>query len=135
MLQEVWSLNSWLAVLYVGLGGFLGAVSRYALSLALGGFSLVIPYGTLLANVLGCFVIGVVLGLTVQTDAVSPGARLFLATGFCGGFTTMSSFVYELASLARAGDVAIAGLYLSVTLIGSIAFFYVGTMLVQLLRA
>ncbi len=128
-------MNSWLAVLYVGLGGFLGATARYGLSLALGGLSIVIPYGTLLANILGCFAIGVILGFAVQTDAVTPGARLFLATGFCGGFTTMSSFVYELASLARAGDLAIAGLYFSVTLIGSIAFFYVGTLLVQLLRA
>jgi CrcB protein len=128
-------LNSWLAVLFVGIGGFLGAVSRFVLSLAFGSFSLVIPYGTLLANVLGCFAIGVVLGLAVHTDTVSPGARLFLATGFCGGFTTMSSFVYELASLARAGDAAIAALYFAATLIGSIAFFYVGMLLVQLLRA
>lgn len=128
-------MNSWLAVLFVGLGGFLGASARYGLSLALGGLSIVIPYGTLLANILGCFVIGILLGLAVQTDAITPGARLFLATGFCGGFTTMSSFVYELASLARAGDFAIAGLYFSVTLVGSIAFFYVGTLLVQLLRA
>ena len=128
-------MSSWLAVLYVGLGGFLGAAARYGLSLAMGGLSIVIPYGTLLANILGCFVIGVVLGFAVQTDAVSPGARLFLATGFCGGFTTMSSFVYELASLARAGDLAIASLYFSITIIGSIAFFYVGTLLVQLLRA
>ena len=83
-------MNSWLAVLFVGVGGFLGAVSRYALSLAFGGFSLVIPYGTLLANVLGCFAIGVVLGLAVHTDTVSPGARLFgsfvgpRASGGCG---------------------------------------------------
>jgi CrcB protein len=128
-------LNSWLAVLYVGLGGFIGAAARYGLSLGLAGLSIVIPYGTLLANILGCFVIGVLLGFAVQTDAITPGARLFLATGFCGGFTTMSSFVYELASLARAGDFAIAGLYFSATIIGSIVFFYVGTLLVQLLRA
>jgi CrcB protein len=127
-------LNSWLAVLYVGLGGFLGAAARYGLSLATAGLSMVIPYGTLLANIIGCLLIGVILSLATQSDAVTPGARLFLATGLCGGFTTMSSFVFELASLTRAGDFAIAALYLSVTLIGSIVFFYVGMMLVQLLR-
>ena len=109
------------------------SVSLFLLTQNIAAFSL--PYGTLVSNLGGCLVIGLIAGFSGKTELLSTELRLLLATGFCGGFTTMSSFVYELASLARAGDIAIASLYFSVTLIGSIAFFYVGTMLVQLLRA
>jgi CrcB protein len=127
--------NSFLPVIYVGIGGFIGAAMRYVASLATAGWSVVIPYGTLISNVIGCFVIGVVAALTADTEALSPNARLFLATGVCGGFTTMSSFVYELAQYVRSDEMLMAVVYLGLTLAGSILMFYAGTMLVTVARS
>ena len=66
---------------------------------------------------------------------MSPNARLFLATGVCGGFTTMSSFVYELAQYVRSDEMLMAVVYLGLTLAGSILMFYAGTMLVTVARS
>ena len=77
-----------------------------------------LPVGTLLVNVLGCFIIGLVFGLMEKTDLLTPAHSLLLATGFCGGFTTFSSFANELYRLANGGSYATGILYLaaSVTL-------------------
>jgi CrcB protein len=104
-------------------------------SLATAGWSVALPYGTLISNVLGCFAIGVVAALAAATDAVTPNARLFIATGICGGFTTMSSFVYELAEYLRSSDYLMGALYFGVTIFGSVLMFYLGTVLVSLARA
>lgn len=127
--------NALLPVMYVGVGGFIGAIMRYLISLATAGWSLGIPYGTLISNGLGCFVIGIVAALTSDTEVLSPNARLFLATGICGGFTTMSSFVYELAQYVRSDQMLMAAAYLGLTLAGSILMFYAGTVLVTVARA
>lgn len=127
--------NSFLAVIYVGVGGFIGAAMRYLASLATAGWSVVIPYGTLISNLAGCFVIGVVAGLAADTQSFSPNARLFLATGVCGGFTTMSSFVYELAQYVRSDELLIGAAYFGLTLAGSILMFYAGTLVVTMARA
>jgi len=119
----------------VGVGGFIGAVMRYLASLIAAGWSLVIPYGTLLSNVLGCFVIGIVAALAADTEAISPNARLFLATGLCGGFTTMSSFVYELAQYVRSDEWLMAAVYFGATVVGSVMMFSVGMLLVALARS
>ncbi len=127
--------NSFLPVIYVGIGGFIGAAMRYAASLIAAGWSVVIPYGTLISNILGCFAIGIVVALAADNEAFSPNVRLFLATGVCGGFTTMSSFVYELAQYMRSDELLMAAVYFGATLVGSILMFYAGSMLVTLLRA
>lgn len=128
-------VQSLLPLLYVGAGGFIGAVLRYLASVATAGFSLTIPYGTLLSNGLGCFVIGAFAALAAETEAVSPAARLFIATGICGGFTTMSSFVYELAQYLRSEQFLLGAAYFGLTLFGSILMFYAGSVLVTLVRA
>jgi len=90
-------------LLLVGGGGFLGSVARYVL----GGFVLHstgaarFPYGTLVVNVTGCLAIGVIAGLAERASLFTPGARLFLITGFLGGYTTFSAFAYETVFLAR----------------------------------
>lgn len=126
--------QSLMPLLYVGAGGFIGAVLRYLASLATAGFSMTIPYGTLISNGLGCFAIGALAALAVETEAVSPAARLFLATGVCGGFTTMSSFVYELAQYLRSDQFLLGATYFGATLVGSILMFYAGSVLVALIR-
>ncbi len=90
---------------YVGLGGFCGASARYLLSVAVlratAGTDM--PYGTLVCNVLGCFVIGTLVGLDETRGFLSDGMRLFLLVGVLGGFTTFSTFGLEAVELARRG--------------------------------
>lgn len=115
----------------VALGGAAGAVLRYLATLAFAGTGMVLPWGTLVANLGGCFVIGVITELVARGMVVSPEARLLLATGLCGGFTTMSSFIYELAGFYRGGAWAMAGSYLVATLAGSAACFILGVVTVH----
>lgn len=89
-------------VLLIGLAGALGTLARYGVGLWAGktlgtGF----PYGTLIVNVSGCFLIALVAQLALTSNLVSPTLRLTLTTGFMGGLTTYSSFNYETTSLLR----------------------------------
>jgi len=81
--------------LLVFIGGGVGSVARYLLGKWLNNLETAIPYGTMLSNVLGSLLIGIVLGYLAKTNTVSETATLLLATGFCGGFTTFSTFAYE----------------------------------------
>lgn len=91
-------------VLLVFVGGGLGSVVRYLFGKWLNNMGSSIPYGTMLANVLGSLLIGIVLGYLSKTSNISHSTSLFLATGFCGGFTTFSSFAYENHLFLRNGD-------------------------------
>mgnify|MGYP002682283935 CR=1 FL=1 len=87
-------------ILWIGLGGFLGANARYWLGLWLANrFGTAFPYGTLVANTIGSFVLAFLLTLATGRLSVPTGMRLFLAIGFLGGFTTFSSFSYETVGL------------------------------------
>ena len=119
--------------LLVGLGGFVGSVARYGLSIASQRFSFVWPAGTLAANVLGCLVIGVIAGLSARAETISPEVRLTLATGFCGGFTTMSSMIYETAEMIRANEYLHATLYAAGSFVLSLGAFVVGLVAVRIL--
>ena len=92
-------------VLWIGLGGFMGANARYLLQVwAAERWGAAFPYGTLLANGGGSFLIAFFLTLAGGRLPVSPETRLFVAIGFLGGFTTFSSFSYETVQLLLQGD-------------------------------
>jgi fluoride exporter len=106
-------------VLLVALGGALGSVARYGVGVAaprvLGtGF----PWGTLVVNLVGSFLIALVMHLALTTAAISPSARLFLTTGVMGGFTTYSSFNYETLALVGERLWGVAALNVVATLLG-----------------
>jgi len=117
-----------IAFLVVGAGGFLGSVLRFTLTLLAQRYSVSFPHGTLWANLLGCLVIGVVTTLAGLTEVLSPTTRLFLATGLCGGFTTMSSFVYELMQYVRESDYLLATGYAGLTAGGCVGMFLLGVL-------
>ena len=95
------------AYLCVGLGGILGANARYAVStLAASRLGLAFPYGTFVVNATGSLLMG--LFLTAVADHVAAEARLFVATGFLGAYTTFSTFAYETIALARRAEVGAA---------------------------
>jgi len=91
-----------LRVLLVGVGGFLGAASRYLLTGAVHRLSgTAFPAGTLVVNVIGCLVIGAVMAMVEDRQLFGPDVRLFLVIGFLGSFTTFSAFGYETVELLR----------------------------------
>lgn len=91
--------------LWVGAGGFIGANARYALGLWIAGrVGLSFPWHTLLINVTGSLLIGVILILMTERLAMDPAWRLFLVVGFLGGYTTFSSYSFEAISLLEHGQ-------------------------------
>ena len=123
-----------LTYLYVALGGAIGSVARYAVSGAIArGVSEIFPWGTLFANVTGCFVIGLFAMLTGPDGRilVPPDFRQFFMVGVCGGYTTFSSFSLQTLALARDGDMTRASLNVGV----SVAVCLVGVWLGSLLGA
>ncbi len=119
--------------LIVGAGGCAGSVARYGLSLLMQRLPFELPLGTFLSNILGCFIIGIVSGLSARGEIITPEIRLALATGFCGGFTTMSSMIYETAAMLRTGEYLFAGAYAGGTLLLSMAAFAAGAAAVHLI--
>lgn len=96
-------------IVFVGLGGFIGASTRYLISLhASKLFTSKIPIGTLTVNILGSLIIGIVMELTLKTSLISPHMKLFLTTGFLGGLTTFSTFSYETMELIEKGELLLA---------------------------
>lgn len=89
---------------YVGCGGFLGAILRYLVSSwCQKNLGASFPWGTFFVNILGCFLIGFLMGfaLTKEKNILNPNFQLFLTTGFLGAFTTFSTFSYETLVLIR----------------------------------
>ena len=117
----------------VGAGGFVGSVLRYGFSLAGQRFSVAFPLGTLGANLLGCLSLGAVMAVASETEILSPSARLFWATGLCGGFTTMSTFMYEMSRFGQDSEYWVASGYFAATLAGCALAFWAGTLAVRLL--
>ncbi len=105
--------------LFVGIGGFTGALARYALGLWIGQrWGRSFPLGTFIINVSGSFLIGFLMPLLTERLIVNPHWRLFLVVGFLGAYTTFSTFEYETGALLKDGEWLYAGmnLILSVTL-------------------
>lgn len=106
-------LGAWIAV--AG-GGAIGSVARFWLTAVMAALTGPrFPWGTLLINVLGSFVIGLVAGFTLTPDrmAIHPDIRIFLMTGVCGGFTTFSAFSLQTLELIQTGDSIPALLYVA----------------------
>nr|WP_319570706.1 fluoride efflux transporter CrcB [uncultured Draconibacterium sp.] len=89
-------------ILLVGSGGFIGSVLRYLVQLFVEkGMSTTFPWGTFVANIAGSFIIGVVFALAQKGNFLNAEWRMFLAVGFCGGFTTFSSFAYNNLTMLK----------------------------------
>jgi fluoride exporter len=92
-------------LLFIGCGGFLGSISRFVASRYLqDNFPSAFPFGTFLVNISGCFLIGLIYGFSERSSLLTNGWKMFLAVGFCGGFTTFSTFANENLALLRDGD-------------------------------
>ena len=99
-------------ILAVGLGGALGAVCRYLLGQVIPKLGSGFPLATFAVNLLGCFAIGLVVGIAGRNTDIDPRLILFLQTGICGGFTTFSTFSLESLTLIEEGRITIGILYI-----------------------
>jgi fluoride exporter len=119
-------------ILYVGAGGFLGSVSRFLVSRYVQqAFLSAFPWGTFIVNIAGCLLIGILFGIFERSGEVSPEWRMFLVAGFCGGFTTFSSFTLENITLLRDGDYFYFFLYTGLSVILGLAATFGGILLIK----
>lgn len=119
-------------ILFVGLGGFIGASLRYIISIhssKLLGSQL--PYGTLIVNVLGGFFIGLIMELSIKNNLIPHNLKLFLITGLMGGLTTFSTFSYETVALFSGGSYILGMLNTALNLFLSISGVLLGKLLTQ----
>lgn len=115
--------------LLVGAGGLAGSLCRYWLAGLVQNWSAAaFPYGTFAVNVVGSFLIGLVMVLSVERNLVGPEVRIFLATGFLGGFTTMSTFSYETLGLLEQGSAGLAAANVGLTLLLCVAAVWLGAL-------
>lgn len=121
-------------LLIIGLGSFAGGVLRYLLSRCIQeGWTHAFPLGTFAVNILGCLAIGIFCALSERAGWMDTHLRMFLTVGFCGGFTTFSTFVNESFWLLKGGDFLCASLYAALSLMAGLAFLYAGYALARLL--
>ena len=114
-------------VVYIAFGGILGTLARYYLQGWVQARTGVFPVGTLAINLIGSLMIGFVIRLATGSTIISPDLRAALTIGFCGAFTTMSTFSYETIALLRDGEYGYAGLYMGGTILGCLAAVIIGT--------
>lgn len=120
--------------LLVGFGGLFGSIARYWIAGVVQRLDgSVFPVGTLSVNVLGSFILGLLMALSLDRGLINPDARLLLATGFCGGFTTMSTFSYETVALLRDGGAAAAAGNVGITLAACLVAVALGDLAARLL--
>jgi len=98
-------------VLLVFVGGGFGSALRFIIGKYMNSTTIGIPWGTFTANIVGSLIIGIILGFAAKNDALSSNQTLLLATGFCGGFTTFSTFAYENHMFLKSGDFSSFAIY------------------------
>ncbi len=119
-------------ILAVGLGGFIGAVCRYLISLMPVNETLQFPIKTFGINILGCIIIGMITVAAAKNDSLNPHLLLFLKVGLCGGFTTFSTFALETSDLIKVGSLGVALLYvLGSVLVGVGVIFAVESLTIK----
>lgn len=120
--------------LLIGLGGFLGTIARYLCGQWIGstqfnqaGF----PYGTLIVNLIGCFIIGLIYGWFEKQSVTTSDWKLILTAGFCGGFTTFSAFAIENIQMIRDGNWFMAILYIFISVMVGLMLTFGGITLMK----
>lgn len=120
------------SIFLVGIGSFVGGVCRFLSTRLIGAhWSGAFPLGTFAINLAGCFLIGLFYGLSAH--GLSPNVRLFLTVGFCGGFTTFSTFANESLQLFRTGNILPFALYAALSVFFGILAVYAGNAAARLL--
>jgi CrcB protein len=120
-------------ILIIGSGSFLGGVarfltSRYIQNTVISAF----PYGTFLVNIIGCLLIGILFGISEKGNMMNTEWKMFLTVGFCGGFTTFSTFANENLALLRNGNIFHFALYTGLSVFLGILATYLGSLITKI---
>jgi CrcB protein len=124
----------WKSIQAIGLGAAIGALLRWQLGAKLNGLFPTIPPGTLVANLIGAYVIGLAIAFFATFTAISPEWRLLVVTGFCGGLTTFSTFSAEITTLLQQGRISWALGSVAAHVVGSVLMTFAGIGTLYLLK-
>ena len=113
-------------IIAVGAGSFIGGIARYLVSLAMKGISKGFPWATVLVNLIGCLIIGLLWGFLSRNASESTSWGLFLTVGLCGGFTTFSTFSKEALVMLQAGQTWNFISYVTLSILAGIALVALG---------
>ena len=113
-------------IIYIGIGGFIGTVSRFLISKYMNQIIPSFPLGTLIVNIIGSFILGFIVYSISFGKPISPDMRDFITIGILGGFTTMSAFAYESFKLMELNQLMLFALNIALNLILCIAAIYAG---------
>lgn len=116
-----------LDLIYVGLGGAAGAISRFMVSIFFNRYQSIFPFGTFTVNILGCFLLGLIYALTLNKSFIFREVNLMISIGFLGAFTTFSTFSMETISIINQSKPSLALLYLGLSLIFGLIAICVGS--------
>lgn len=125
----------WKPILSISIGAALGALLRWQLGAKLNSLLPNLPPGTLMANLVGGYIIGFAVAYFAETPNISPEWRLFIITGFCGGLTTFSTFSAEVVTLLQEGRLAWAMTGIATHVTGSLAMTLAGIATWHLLKS
>jgi CrcB protein len=121
------------SLLFIGTGGFIGSISRFLASRYLqNNFPSAFPIGTFFVNITGCLLIGLIYGFSERSSLLTPGWKLFLTVGFCGGFTTFSTFANENLALLRDGEFLHFFLYTGLSVFLGISATFFGVLITKI---
>jgi CrcB protein len=124
---------SLVAILAVAVGGAIGCLTRYGVAVALTpAEGAHFPFATLVVNLVGSLLIGVVARLVIGAGAAAEPWRLAVVVGFLGGLTTFSSFAFEIVVLLQSGRLAMAGIYWAISNVAGVALAFLGWTLAKL---
>ncbi len=120
------------SLLLIGLGGSIGSILRYLSSVMIEKYyTTVFPLATFMINILGCLLIGIIMGTLEKNQVTDSSLKWLLVTGFCGGFTTFSAFGFENIRLLQNGNIALAFLYIGASVFVGLGSVWLGLTLVK----
>lgn len=112
-------------LVWVFVGGGLGSMCRYGIARLMSNYKLDFPLATFIANVISCIILGYFIGLTLK-EGLSDNLKLLLMTGFCGGFSTFSTFSAESFQLLQSGNTGTAILYIGTSIVVCLICIWLG---------
>ena len=120
------------AIILVGIGGGIGSIFRYLTAMFVAKyFQPSFPWATFVANILGCLIIGLLLGFFERHQIINPDLKYLFVTGFCGGYTTFSTFAAENVNLFNSGNSLTAFAYIAASIIVGLFAVWLGLMLTK----
>lgn len=121
------------AIILIGIGGGIGSIMRYLSSVWIGKYTqMAFPGATFFVNIIGCFLIGLLLGLLERNLLTNPDLKFLFITGFCGGFATFSTFALENILLFQSGNMLIAFLYIAASVLLGVLAVWLGLFMANL---